>query len=237
MYQLIILVLIIILLSIFSCKSYFKNIDEKIPKVIIQTYHKKIPKKVYDQFKKYAKDYKHIIYKDKQCINFIKNNYPKSVIKYYFSLKNGAHRADLFRYCYLYINGGIYMDIKTELTTDISNLFNDNYLTTCLTEKRIFNGIIATRKKNPILLDLIHELINTPKIIGYHDIIWQFSDILKKYTKEDLKYGLNNNNIYLFKEEVSDTCSIKDRYNLCSVIKDNDKIRFNTRFKDFGKTW
>ena len=34
----------------------------------------------------------------------------------------GAHKADLFRYYYLYINGGVYIDSDLMITTNIENI-------------------------------------------------------------------------------------------------------------------
>ena len=49
---------------------------------IIQTYFdkSKIPKKVYDNIKKYAPEYNHIIYDDDDCINFLEKYYSKKIV-------------------------------------------------------------------------------------------------------------------------------------------------------------
>ena len=43
----------------------------------------------------------------------------------YNSIKLGTHRADLFRYYYLYINGGIFIDSDAMIETDIENIIKD----------------------------------------------------------------------------------------------------------------
>jgi len=92
----------------------------KIPLVIYQTYNWKdrIPAKVDANMLKFAPQYKRTIYNDSECAEFIKTHFHSSVLQTYMHLK-GAHRADLFRYAILYINGGVYMDIKTELLTPL----------------------------------------------------------------------------------------------------------------------
>ena len=92
----------------------------KIPLVIYQTYNWKdrIPAKVEANMLKFAPQYKRSIYNDSECAEFIKTHFHSSVLQTYVHLK-GAHRADLFRYAILYINGGVYMDIKTELLTPL----------------------------------------------------------------------------------------------------------------------
>ena len=46
--------------------------------------------------------------------HFIKSHFSKRVLYAYDKLIPGAFKADLWRYCIIYINGGIYIDIKYE---------------------------------------------------------------------------------------------------------------------------
>ena len=96
------------------------TMTSKIPLVIYQTYNWKdrIPAKVDANMLKFAPQYQRSIYNDSECAEFIKTHFHSSVLQTYLHLK-GAHRADLFRYAILYINGGVYMDIKTELLTPL----------------------------------------------------------------------------------------------------------------------
>ena len=67
-----------------------------------------------------------------------------------FKQLNGPHKADLFRYCYLYINGGLYLDIKIELIKPLSEIFkNPNilYIPICESGKCIFQAVISSPKK------------------------------------------------------------------------------------------
>jgi mannosyltransferase OCH1-like enzyme len=49
---------------------------------------------------------------DDECEEFIEDNFPEEVAMAYRQLIPGAYKADLWRYCVLYIFGGIYLDIK-----------------------------------------------------------------------------------------------------------------------------
>ena len=40
------------------------------------------------------------------------------------SFKKGAHKADLFRLCWLYKNGGVYIDIDTDIVEPLDNIIN-----------------------------------------------------------------------------------------------------------------
>ena len=51
------------------------------------------------------------------CREFIKVNFNPLVLKAYDTLIPTAYKADLFRLCVLYINGGIYGDLTQEFLT------------------------------------------------------------------------------------------------------------------------
>lgn len=96
--------------TILRCEDFTIDTND-IPKIIFQTYYKKekIPQKVYDNISKYCKGYEHCIYDDKDCIEFLTKYFKKNVVDKFNELE-GAHKADLFRYCVLYIYGGIYLN-------------------------------------------------------------------------------------------------------------------------------
>jgi len=209
-----------------------------IPKILIQTVldKSKIPEKVFQNINKYASDFKHVIFENNDCIKFIKENYPSQVLETFHRLKNGAHKADLFRYCYLYINGGLYADIKTEFIKPVSSVFFRNKLTIVLATplnvvKTIYNGVIYTQPRHPIFLELISHMIEISKHKFYHYLIFckHFFDILNKYNDEDY---------YLLNEKCSIMDSSKchdgfDKRGVCSNIYDKDEIVIKTRYSDY----
>lgn len=87
-----------------------------IPLNIYQTWHtKKLPPKMKECVEKLKKDnpeFEHHLYDDKMCRKYIKDNYSNDVLNAFDKLIPGAYKADLWRYCILYKEGGIYMDIK-----------------------------------------------------------------------------------------------------------------------------
>ena len=257
----ILLLLILLGLYINQCKKYSNGLEEKfsnnksniIPKVIIQTYYdkSKIPIKIFNNIKKYAPEYKHIIFDDAECIDFLKKNYKDKVLQRFISLKRGAHKADLFRYCYLYINGGVYLDIKTELIKPLSNIFNENYLYTVIANnnKSIYQGIIATHPGNIIFLKLIKYILETTNEQckkKYLIFVFDFYNKLEEYLGSKPHRGLNtskinNNKVMLLKEKctnkhdiLSKDCNKLDRYNLCCFIFDeNDNKIIKVRYPDY----
>ena len=92
------------------------NLTMLIPKNVYQTWNTKaLPysmKRNRDSLMTRNPDMNFFLFDDKDCANFIKTNFPENVFLTFCSLLPGAYRADLWRYCVLYIHGGIYMDIK-----------------------------------------------------------------------------------------------------------------------------
>jgi len=107
------------------------------------------------------------LYDDADCLDFITQHFDKSVVDAYTTLIPGAYKADLWRYCILYINGGIYLDIKfypingfklLELTTQEHFVkYIEKY------GQGIYNGLLITKPKNPILLQCILQIVENVK--------------------------------------------------------------------------
>jgi hypothetical protein len=229
---------------IFLCSSklFFKN--EGIPKKIYQTYSSKslVPQKVFDGIKKYAPDYEYEFFSDDDCVEFIKSNFPSNILDAYNKLENTAHKADLFRYCILYVKGGIYLDIKTVLLKPLKDIFKHNYIYSALSilENTVYQGIIATPPKNKFFLDSIDFIVNTKIITKYQMFTTNFYTQILSYINSDIiSFGLNTGkqNFYLFEEKCGtnpEDCSDGlDRYGRCCYIYDNDEKIFQVRYADF----
>jgi mannosyltransferase OCH1-like enzyme len=64
---------------------------------------------------------KFVLYDDNDIVEFLKDEMPADVLCAYNRIdpKLGAAKADFFRYCVMLIKGGIYLDIKSELTCSL----------------------------------------------------------------------------------------------------------------------
>ncbi len=58
-------------------------------------------------------------YNDDEAAEFISMHFPPEVRQAYDDLLPGAFKADLFRYCVLFIYGGIYADVDVMLTSKL----------------------------------------------------------------------------------------------------------------------
>ena len=90
------------------------NYSQKIPKTIVQTNEKKIiPENMHKANASIIQmnpEYSYIYMDDSDALNFIRKNFNIRVLNAYNKIKPGAFKADLFRYCWLYKNGGVYID-------------------------------------------------------------------------------------------------------------------------------
>ena len=90
-----------------------------IPKKIFQTWEVSEEKmgigmkNLINTWKENNPTYKYYLYDSNDRENFIKNNFSKKIYDAYCRILPGAYKADLWRYCVLYIHGGIYIDIDT----------------------------------------------------------------------------------------------------------------------------
>ena len=201
---------------IFSIISHFSK-----KRNLFMCYHdkSKIPQKVYDNLRKYAKGYNVQIYDDKEIIQFFKDHY-KDSYRYInkFNKFAGAHKADLWRYCVLYHYGGVYLDIKTELIKPLNKIFKDNnilYTVLSINNGTIYQGVISSPPKNPIFLDLIEYMLNIDDKYEYLQFTRDFYNKINDYCG-NIKVGLNKNlknyiDIYLFTEGCSNN---KDNINI-----------------------
>lgn len=94
-----------------------------IPKVIYQTFKtKKIPLLTRFYIWMYLrknKDWKRVFYDDEQIDTFFKTNFDSRTYNAYIRLQIGAAKADFFRYAVLYVYGGVYLDMDSDILVSL----------------------------------------------------------------------------------------------------------------------
>ena len=94
-----------------------KQMEIKSQMNIFQTWksHKvpKIAHKPTITWKYFGKNWNYKLYDDKECFNFIRDNFNEHVLAVYQSLPFGVMKADFWRYCIIYKIGGLYTDLDT----------------------------------------------------------------------------------------------------------------------------
>jgi mannosyltransferase OCH1-like enzyme len=144
---------------------------QNIPRKIIQTsrtnkYASLLHYNAVQTFIELNPEYEYHFYDDNECRDFIKNNFDESVLDSYDLLYPGAFKADLFRYCYIYINGGCYFDnkyiLRMSLRKIVKNVYN-NLLCKDTLDFLMFNAIILSVAKRDEIKNCIYNIVDNVK--------------------------------------------------------------------------
>ncbi len=100
-----------------------------IPKIIFQTWktkdlHPNIVK-IRTRIQELNPTYKMMLFDDDDMERFIYDNFSDTVYSAYKRLVVGAAKADFWRYCVLYLVGGIYLDIDSEIVRPLDELIQE----------------------------------------------------------------------------------------------------------------
>jgi len=137
-----------------------------IPFNIYQTwYTKDLPPKMQervDLFKSQNPQFAHYLFDNEDCRQFILTHFNENVLAAFDSLIPGAYKADLWRLCILYINGGVYADIKIACENNFSLIDiieEEHFVRDSISEYALWNGFMMSKKGNPFLLQAINKIV------------------------------------------------------------------------------
>ena len=156
-------------------KSPENNKEYKyIPKKIFQTFEtNKVSSGMYDAVHTWIDknpDWEYHFFDKDDRRNFIKDNFPKKVLAAYDTLIPGSYKADLFRFCVLYINGGVYNDIKQELLTNLNDIIPVDIEFIAMKDQKIghiYTAFICSKPKHEFLKTTIEVIIENVEIGRY----------------------------------------------------------------------
>jgi mannosyltransferase OCH1-like enzyme len=170
-----VLVFVILLLLILIYNKYNKVSHKKsnnvIPKHVFQTWHTyDIPKTIKEgmiSLRKKNPGFEYHFFDDNDCRHFIKKYFGNRVLNAYNTLIPGAYKADLWRYCVMYIKGGIYLDIKydTDGNFKLNELLDQEYYVRDIpainyyNEEYVFNAVLVSKPGNEIYKKCIDRIV------------------------------------------------------------------------------
>jgi mannosyltransferase OCH1-like enzyme len=139
-----------------------------IPKIIHQTFETEFTppgmSKARESWRINNQNYIYKFYNANQRIEFIKKNFASDVLQAYHNIIPGAFKADLFRYCVLYIQGGVYVDVDTICLKPLDSYIDntDELLIVRddpMAKKWLANAFIACKPQHPLLLYAIQKAV------------------------------------------------------------------------------
>jgi mannosyltransferase OCH1-like enzyme len=112
-----------------------------------------------------APDFEYVLLDNIERRAFIAVHFTESVTAAYDALIPGAYRADLWRYCYLYVHGGVYVDIKYVPQPDFRFevlLSKEHFmldLPTPVSDRSIQNSVLCVKPRSPYMLSAITTIV------------------------------------------------------------------------------
>lgn len=213
-------------------------------KTIYMTYKKQVPEFVFSRWKELNKDYNIDFSLDEDCINFLKTNFNDYIAILFCSIPQGMYKADLWRLCKLYINGGVYSDVDLVPHINIDTLDQDVTFYSCLSMLNfsIFQAFMSvTKPKSPLVLNfLLSFLLNNPynyhlgptadmyKCISYNlngiqvlpDTKYDIDEIKIKVDIGSCSENIKHINLFFFPDDVNYTIKLND-------LNSHDKFNFS----------
>jgi len=156
-------------------------------KTIIQTAKAPPPEYVVDMIMKISPGWEYIFFNDSDIIDFFNSNphneFP-DIASVFWSFENGAHRADLFRYYYLYLYGGVYLDTDAMVYVNLDTIVQDFDFVSVKSVKScsIFQGILYSNPKNKFIYEALKDAYRIDPIRlrkNYHILTYNLHFIIK----------------------------------------------------------
>ena len=208
-----------------------------IPKVIYQTWYKKeLPDnilKIKEKMLSLNKDYQYFLFDDYDIEIFIKENFNSDILKAFNMLNVGAAKADLWRYLILYKNGGIYLDLDSEVYSNLDDLIKDEDKG-IISRERNYNLFVQWclifSSNHPLLKICIDKCVdnilnkktnNILKLTGpyvYSESIFEYTKVLNKNIYDEKDFIINklidenNLNIRVYDYDYINFCNFKNQY-------------------------
>lgn len=135
-------------------------------------------------------EYEHVFFTDEDCLQFMHTNFPGRITNAYESLVPGAYKSDLFRICYLYKYGGVYIDINKELLVPLKEIIDDKvdlFTVIDIPKCCVWQAFIACRPGLPFMKECIEQCVTNIESKYYGKSVLSVTgpgmvgDVYKKY--------------------------------------------------------
>jgi mannosyltransferase OCH1-like enzyme len=135
-----------------------------IPKLCIQTAKEPIDPELHEQLAYYLKGWDYTFFTDADILAFFTENPHdeyKDISEKFTAFTLGEHKADLFRYYYLFLKGGVFIDADLMLYEHLNTILAEYEFVSVRAikpEGSVFNGFLAATPAHPIIVDALNHL-------------------------------------------------------------------------------
>jgi mannosyltransferase OCH1-like enzyme len=156
-----------------------EEVRNGVPLVIYESWKShEVPKGMRDNILRLLEmnpEFDYYLYSDEECAAFIADNFDKDVLEAFHTLKPGAYKSDLWRYCILYKLGGVYLDIKYYSTVPLIGVIDETptvFVKDTIAwrvtydlfgPECIYNGFMISPPKNELFKLCIDEIVESCK--------------------------------------------------------------------------
>jgi mannosyltransferase OCH1-like enzyme len=212
---------------------YSPRTVSNVPLVIYESWHSnRVPVKMKDTIYKLIKmnpEFDYYLYSDKT------------------SLKPGAYKSDLWRYCILYKKGGVYLDIKYYSLVPLINIIRENslifvkdILSSCPTHRGIYNAFMVSPPNNNIFKICIDDIVNSCKFKLYKVNCLDITGpcLLGKITKEELTKNYVNKIKFSIKTSTDGHIVLYNGDEILKIYKEyREEQKQFQKTKHYGEMW
>uniref|UniRef100_A0A6C0JJI7 Glycosyltransferase n=1 Tax=viral metagenome TaxID=1070528 RepID=A0A6C0JJI7_9ZZZZ len=158
-----------------SKTAEWRGPTSEIPMIIFQSWHSQhLPPKMYHCVEKLKSDnpeFLYFLFDDAACRELIKTHFHKSVVDAFDKLIPGQYKCDLWKYCVLYVYGGVYLDMKYQCVNGFrfKDVINREHFVLerpgfwSPSTYGIYNGMMICKPENPLMMRCIRAIVHNVK--------------------------------------------------------------------------
>lgn len=183
---------------------------------------------------------------DAACDRFLRSEFGPAVAARFWKLERGAHKADLFRYAFLFHQGGVYWDLDLQPYAPLTDFIDFNSRKRLYTVLSVFNRSIsqmflACPPGNAVMWESIKDVMTYPPVpyMKYCSLLFQRleeqmpSALLA--TGQVLSFSNDQGEMFLFEERNDGLPGEKpDTYGGHYWVFDKKKRIFRARYSEWG---
>ena len=204
------------------------TVKTNIPKTILQCSKDKVQNYVIGLIAEKCLGWNYIHFTDEDIIDYFKENpleeFPL-ITEQFNKIKKGAHKSDLFRYYYLYINGGFHIDSDAKIQANIETIVKTYDFVSVYSAHQgtLFQGILGCIPKHPIIYEALKHAYNVDVDVLNKDYFLFCAEIYDIIHNRGIIYK----NIKIYREFKDEHNIIANTYNIETINgKENKELLF-----------